>query len=69
MVFNYSKLRGKIREVFKNEAKFAEAMGFSSATISAKLNNRLQFSQNEMNKACELLEIDKKEITVYFFTL
>ena len=37
-VFDYSKLRGKIKEVFGTQAKFAKAMGMSTVTLSAKLN-------------------------------
>ena len=37
---SYSKLRGKIREIFKSNEKFSEAMGMNSASLSAKLNNK-----------------------------
>jgi transcriptional regulator with XRE-family HTH domain len=68
VAFNYSKLRGKIREVFGSEQKFAEAMGLSHVSLSAKLNNRVPFTAPEMNKACELLSIPVEFIPVYFFT-
>ena len=54
-VFDYSKLRGKIKEVFGTQAKFAKAMGMSTVTLSAKLNGTVQFTAPEMNKACEVL--------------
>lgn len=69
MAFNYSKLRGKIREIFKTQSAFAEAMGMSSTSLSAKLNNNVEFSQKEIDKASDLLKIEKEEIPVYFFTL
>lgn len=68
MAFDYSKLRGKIREVFGTQSKFAKAMGLSSVTLSAKLNNTVQFTQTEINKACGLLGIPIEFIPVYFFT-
>ena len=66
--FNYSKLRGKIKEIFGSEGNFAKAMGFSRATLSAKLNNTVDFSQSEIDKACSLLLIDSNSIDKYFFT-
>ena len=68
MAFDYSKLRGKIREVFKTQSAFAEAIGMSSTSLSAKLNNNVEFSQKEIDKASDLLKIKKEEIPVYFFT-
>ena len=37
-MFDYSKLEGKIMEIYKTNYKFAEAIGISKASISAKLN-------------------------------
>ena len=68
MAFDYSKLRGKIREMFETQSKFAKAMGISSVSLSAKLNNTVQFTQAEINKACELLSIPTEFIPIYFFT-
>lgn len=68
MAFDYSKLRGKIREVFGTQSKFAKAMGLSSVTLSAKLNNTVAFTQSEINRACELLKIPLEFIPIYFFT-
>jgi transcriptional regulator with XRE-family HTH domain len=68
MAFDYSKLRGKIKEVFGTQAEFAHAMGLSSVSLSAKLNNTTMFTQAEINRACELLHIPLEFIPVYFFT-
>jgi hypothetical protein len=68
MIFDYSKLRGKIREVFKTEGKFAKAINLSSNSLSSKLNNRVEFTQQEIAKATELLSIDDNEFNTYFFT-
>ena len=69
MAFDYSKLRGKIREIFKTQSNFAKAMGMSDTSLSAKLNNNIEFSQREIEKAIELLKVTNEEIPVYFFTL
>lgn len=68
MAFIYNKLRGKIKEVFGTQSAFAEAMELSSVTISARLNNGVEFSQTEIMKAVDILNIDPAEIRDYFFT-
>ena len=68
ITFDYSKLRGKIKEVFGTQSAFAEAMTMSPVSLSEKLNNKVQFNQKEIDRACSLLEIDKDDIPVYFFT-
>ena len=68
MAFDYSKLKGRIREIFDTQSAFAEAMRMSTTSLSAKLNNKIEFSQKEMDKASDLLKIKKEEIHAYFFT-
>jgi len=67
--YDYSKLRGKIREIFKTQSAFAEAMGMSTTSLSTKLNNNVEFTQKEIAQAVELLQITKEDIPAYFFTL
>ena len=66
--YDYSKIRGKIKELFGRQEDFAAAMGMSTVALSAKLNNKVQFTQDEMNKACNLLGISFDFIPIYFFT-
>lgn len=67
MAHNYSKLNGKIAEVFGTQFRFADAMELSERTISLKLNNKIEWKQNEIAKACELLGIPITSIPTYFF--
>lgn len=64
---SYSKLRGKIREVFGRQEDFATAMDMNAATLSAKLNNKFDWTMTEMEKACVLLGIPLMEMHIYFF--
>lgn len=68
MKYNYSKLNGLIVEKFGTQACFAKAMGLSERTISLKLNSKVYWTQKEIELACELLGIDRKDIATYFFT-
>lgn len=65
--YDYSKLNGKIVEVFCTKKKFAENMNLSEKSISSKTNNKRSWQQQEISKACELLHIPSDEINSYFF--
>lgn len=67
-MFDYSKLLGRIKEKVDTQDKFAELLGMSTTTLSKKLNGKSEWTQAEINKACEILEIDSVDIPVYFFT-
>lgn len=67
-IFNYDKLRGRIKEYFKTEGAFSDELGISSVQLSNLLNNKAAWDQLLINKACMLLEILSIEIPVYFFT-
>lgn len=69
MSFNYSKLEGKIKECCGTQAIFAIKMGLSERTVSAKLNNKIEWKQQEILKACELLGINVEEIPLFFYTV
>lgn len=66
-MYDYSKLSGKITEKYGTQYKFAKAMDLSERSISLKLSGKVEFKQSEIEKACEILEITKKEIVEYFF--
>lgn len=67
MSYDYSKLSGKIIEVFGSRAKFSEAMGLSERSTSLKLNSKVWWKQSEIERACSLLGIDRCNISDYFF--
>lgn len=67
-MYDYSKLKGKIREVMKNDANCAELLGIAQSTMSGKLNGVIPISLSEMDKLIETLGISTEEIYEYFFT-
>lgn len=68
MAFDYSKLKGRIIEVFGSQYKFAEAMGWSERTTSLKLNGTRSWKQPDICKAVCLLDLAENDIPTYFFT-
>lgn len=67
--YDFDKVRGRIREKLGSEAKFAEKLGISTASLSSKFNNRSDFSASEISRATDedVLDIDVEEIGEYFF--
>ena len=69
MPYNYSKLLGRIVERCGTQAVFAEKIGLSERSVSLKLNGKRAWKQLEIEKACDVLEINRSEIDQYFFAL
>lgn len=69
MEFDYSALRGRIRELFGTEGNFANAIGMNPSTLSQKLSNKLEFSQQDIMDCLKALRRGSDFITPYFFTL
>lgn len=69
MAYDYSKLEGKIKEKCGSQLKFQKMMGLSHTSISNKLNNKVQFTQEDIEKAIKILDLKKEEISLYFFKL
>ena len=69
MPYNYSKLCGKIVEICGTQANFAARMNISERSISLKLNGKIGWKQQEIAKACDVLGIDNKDISAYFFAI
>lgn len=65
---DYSLLRGRIKEKLKNEYVLAEKLNCSKATMSKKLNDEVDFTQTEIENVCTILEIERIDISSYFFT-
>lgn len=67
-VYNYNKLRGLIREHFGSLDNYADYIGISSTSLHDRLNSRLPFKQDEIEKSITGLKINPKDIDVIFFT-
>lgn len=69
MNYNYNKLRGRIVEFYGKQSNFAKSLGLSTVSLNKKLNNRVKFTQDEIYKIIEKLNINVVEVYDYFFTL
>lgn len=66
--YDYSKLRGKIVEVFGNQDNFAKAIGLSDRSVTFKLNNQRDFKQTDIETIIKVLGIGREDIILYFYT-
>lgn len=60
-------LRGRIIQKFGSQGRFAKHIGKTEQTVTAKLNNRVQFTQNDILEWCNALDIQADEVGKYFF--
>jgi transcriptional regulator with XRE-family HTH domain len=67
MVYNYSKLLGKIKEMGFTQNELSNLIGKNKSTLNAKLNGKGNFTVPEMDAICEVLDIPNEEIGAYFF--
>lgn len=68
MVYDYSKLKGKTKELGLRQEDVGVAAGLTPTTYSLKLNNKGVFKQSEIEAICQLLNISPDMIPTYFFT-
>ena len=65
--FDYSKLLGRIVEKYHTRQAFAKAYGITESGLNLKLNNQRAFTQTEILRCMDLLDI--KNPSEYFFKL
>lgn len=70
MVFDFSKLRGRIIEKYGRYEALAKAINMSQAQLSDRLNNKVGFRPEEIYllSSEEFLDIPSAEIPRYFLT-
>ncbi len=67
-MINENKIRGRIVERGYTLSSFSKEMGLSRVGLRNKLNGEWDFRVSEVERLCELLDISKKDIILYFFT-
>lgn len=68
MVFEYSKLRGRIIEKCGTAENFSKTMGLTPNQTSRLMNNHQDWRPSKILQACKVLDIDVTDIGTYFFT-
>lgn len=66
--YDYSKLRGRIVEKFGTASAFADVLNMHKSQMSAKLNNKVEITKQDIDTWSNLLDIKKDDYGLYFFT-
>lgn len=69
MKFDFSKLKGLIREKKLTQEDMAKEIDVAYSTFNLKINGNAYFSQDEIYRISNFLKIPKEKIYDYFFTL
>ena len=69
MAYNYAKLIGRMAELNITRDALADAIGISRAALYHKLRSDTEFTQDEIKKCVEVLNMEQRDIPLYFFTL
>lgn len=67
MAKDYEALRRRILGAFGSLGAFAVDMGFTSSTLSNKLNANSDWTRAEIEKAQQLLDLTPDEVLTLFF--
>lgn len=67
MKFDFSRLRGRIKEQGKSQADLCAEIGMSPTTLSLKLSGKSDFRQEEIMAIAKCLGITPKQISYFFF--
>lgn len=66
-VFDYSKLEGRIKELYGTQTNLAKYLSYGSTSLSMKLKNKVLFSQPDILELIEVLNIPDNQVSDYFF--
>jgi len=68
-LWDYSRLKGRTKEVGLRQEDVGTAIGLTPTTYSLKLNSKAEFRQSEIERICLVLDIPFADIPSYFFTM
>lgn len=67
--FDYSKLKGRIAEIFKNQTAFVAKINMSVPTFIKKMNGEGYFNQREISEILSVLSLTTQDVPSYFFNI
>lgn len=67
VIYDYSKLKGKVREVFGTNEEYAHFLGISEASLYEKYKSNSYFNQNQIDKSINRFNESPEMIPIYFF--
>lgn len=68
MSFDYSKIKGKIRELGLTQSEYAKYIGITEQTLNMRFKNKRPFTQPEIAMTMQLFDEPIENVKQYFFT-
>lgn len=68
IIYDFSKLRGRIVEKFGSQSAYAEFKGWAVQQLNRKLQNSVRFTPTDIDSICDDLDIEVGEIGEFFYT-
>ena len=65
--YDYSKLLGKIREVYKTQDRFTKGLQIGRTALYSRLNGSTEWTQLEIERTMKLLGEPMTSVGSYFF--
>jgi len=66
--YDYSYLRGFIKQHFGRNQDYADYLGISATSLYDRLSNRTPFSQDEIDKTAQFDDLSGDDLMRLFFT-
>lgn len=66
-LFNYSYLRGFIKDKFGSEKEFANFLNITPQALNRKLNNKSSFTVEQIIKCKNELALSSSQVEMFFF--
>ena len=67
MTTTYAKLRGRMTEKGVTQGDLAQYLGISRQSVNLKLRGVIGFTQEDIIKICDYLDISLSEIGLFFY--
>lgn len=67
--FNYSYLRGWIKQTFHSDKKYAYFLGISPQALNKKFNGGAKFSTSQIQKTKEEFLLTPDEVALFYFNI
>lgn len=67
MKYNYGRLVERIKDKKKTQKELSKSINIGRTSLNQRLNNKSEFNQSEITKIMQELEIDIKDVAIYFF--
>lgn len=66
-MYDYSKLKGLIREKFGTQKAYADFLGISATTLNSRFRGVSYFDQTEIEKSAHFFGSNAEEVNEIFF--